>query len=165
MSKSRHLYRQETSAARLASVQGLYELEITEADFDTVFFEFLERRWHEYIIEHDEEKQVPRIVEADKDKFSQIIRDVQENINHIDGILLVSLEKDRDFKQLDILLKVILRAAVFELFFLTSVPARVVINEYVELAHAFYSGNEPYLVNGVLDKLGKSIRKEEFNES
>ncbi len=163
MSKSRRISRRETSAARLASVQGLYELEITKADLDKVFLEFLERRWKEFIIEHDDENHAPDLAEADKDKFSQIIRGVRENIKHIDRILYGSFEKDRNFKQLDVLLKVILRAAVFELFFLTSVPARVVINEYVELAHAFYSENEPYLVNGILDKIGKSVRQKELN--
>ena len=59
-------------------------------------------------------------------------------------------------------MRALLRAAAFEMFFLPSVPARVVINEYVDLAHAFYSENEPSLVNGVLDRIAKVVRQQEL---
>ena len=55
-----------------------------------------------------------------------------------------------------------LRAAIFELFFLASVPVRVIINEYVELARAFYSENEPSLVNGVLDAVARVVRRQDL---
>ena len=55
-----------------------------------------------------------------------------------------------------------LRAAAYEMFFLTKVPVRVVINEYVDLAHAFYAENEPSLVNGVLDRIAKVVRGQEL---
>jgi transcription antitermination protein NusB len=42
------------------------------------------------------------------------------------------------------------------------VPCRVVINEYVDLAHAFFEGEEPKVVNGILDKLGHEERPQEF---
>jgi N utilization substance protein B len=38
------------------------------------------------------------------------------------------------------------------------VPAPVVISEYVDVAKAFFAGEEPALVNGVLDSLAKTIR-------
>ena len=37
-------------------------------------------------------------------------------------------------------------------------PAAVIINEYVDLAHAFYGEGEPRFVNGVLDRLAGEIR-------
>jgi N utilization substance protein B len=40
----------------------------------------------------------------------------------------------------------------------------VVINEYVELAQAFYGGAEPGMVNGVLDKLARNLRPDEFDD-
>ncbi len=40
------------------------------------------------------------------------------------------------------------------------VPARVIISEYLDIAHAFFAGKEPGLVNGVLDRLARSIRSE-----
>jgi N utilization substance protein B len=38
----------------------------------------------------------------------------------------------------------------------------VVITEYVDLAHAFFEGEEPKVVNGILDKLGHEARPEDF---
>ena len=43
------------------------------------------------------------------------------------------------------------------------VPARVVINEYINVAHSFFSEEEPKVVNGVLDKLARRLRAAEFN--
>lgn len=51
------------------------------------------------------------------------------------------------------MLRALLRAGVWELG--EDVPARVVINEYLDVAHGFFSGDEARLVNGVLDALGK----------
>jgi N utilization substance protein B len=42
------------------------------------------------------------------------------------------------------------------------VPARVVINEYIEVAHAFFDDDEPKVVNGVLDRLARRLRPTEF---
>jgi N utilization substance protein B len=43
------------------------------------------------------------------------------------------------------------------------VPARVVINEYINVAHSFFAEDEPKVVNGVLDKLARRLRPAEFN--
>jgi N utilization substance protein B len=45
----------------------------------------------------------------------------------------------------------------------SDVPARVVMNEYVEIAHAFFSGKEPGMVNGVLDHVARSLREAELS--
>ena len=42
-------------------------------------------------------------------------------------------------------------------------PARVIINEYVNVAHAFFSEDEPHVVNGILDRLAKRLRVAEFD--
>ena len=38
----------------------------------------------------------------------------------------------------------------------------MVISEYVDLAHAFFEGEEPKVVNGILDNLGHEERPQEF---
>jgi N utilization substance protein B len=52
----------------------------------------------------------------------------------------------------------ILRTGTYELKFRPDVPTAVIVNEYVDIAHAFFAGSEPGFVNGILDKLGKKIR-------
>jgi N utilization substance protein B len=60
--------------------------------------------------------------------------------------------------RLEVLLRAILRAGAYELLEMPDVPGRVVISEYLELAHAFYAGKEPPLVNAVLDQLATRLR-------
>ena len=45
------------------------------------------------------------------------------------------------------------------------VPAKVVIDEYVEIAHAFFESDEPSFVNAILDKLARRKRAVEFGET
>ena len=46
-----------------------------------------------------------------------------------------------------------MRAGVYELQAREKTPARVIITEYVDVAHAFYDGQEPGMVNGMLDRI------------
>ena len=50
------------------------------------------------------------------------------------------------------------RAGSYELMFMDRVPARVALNEYVELAHAFFDGEESGFINGVLNQLARAKR-------
>ena len=67
--------------------------------------------------------------------------------------------------RLESVMRAIMRAAGFEMLAKGEVPARVVINEYVDLTHAFFEGKEPGFVNGVLDKIARTLRPEEFPAS
>ncbi|MEE2999207.1 MAG: transcription antitermination factor NusB [Pseudomonadota bacterium] len=151
-----------SSAARLAAAQGLYEIEITGATSDAILLDFIEKRWQGASLYNSENGQGIELAEADKNKFSEIINGVRKNSRKIDNILATALKNDRNIENLDVLMRAVLRAAVFELFFLASVPVRVIINEYVDLARAFYSENEPSLVNGVLDAVAKVVRQKEL---
>ena len=59
-------------------------------------------------------------------------------------------------------MRVLLRAGAYELSERPAVPARVVISEYLAVADAFFSAKEPALVNGVLDRIGRALRPEDF---
>jgi N utilization substance protein B len=62
----------------------------------------------------------------------------------------------------DSILRAILRCAVFELVALRDVPAKVVIDEYVAVANAFFGADEPGFVNAALDNIARSKRAAEF---
>jgi N utilization substance protein B len=62
----------------------------------------------------------------------------------------------------DSILRAILRAGVAEILDRDDVPARVAINEYVNVAHFFFDEDEPRVVNGVLDKIARKMRAAEF---
>ena len=144
-----------TSVARLTAAQGLYEIEITGASLDTILLDFLARRWHN---PDPDEPELGELAEPDKKKFGEIVGGVIENKSQIDEILTGALTEGHSLDKLDVLLRSVLRAAAFEMFFLPKVPVRVIIKEYVDLTHAFYTENEPSLVNGVLDHIAKVMR-------
>ena len=55
-------------------------------------------------------------------------------------------------------MRAILLAGAYELMHRRDVPPRVAINEYVEIAHAFYDQGEPTFVNSVLDRVARQER-------
>src|SRR3546814_16188540 len=80
-------------------------------------------------------------------------------------MLAAVLDEDWTIERIELLLHVLLRAAVFELSNRLEVPARVAISEYVDLAGAFYDGREIAFVNGLLDRLAHVLRAAEFGGS
>jgi N utilization substance protein B len=146
-----------TSAARLAAVQGLYEIEIAGASFDSVLMDHMHDRWSG-LQGHTSGD------DLDRKKFADLVRGVTVSKARYDRMIEETLEKGRKTEGLDVLLLSILRAAVHELFAEPKVPARVVIDEYMTIAHAFYADNEPALVNGVLNRIAHVLRAAELGE-
>ena len=65
----------------------------------------------------------------------------------------------RPLEEVDMVDKAILRLATYELTRREDVPPRVVINEAIELAKAFAADDSHKFVNGVLDKVIKTLPK------
>jgi N utilization substance protein B len=65
-------------------------------------------------------------------------------------------------KRIDSILRAILRAGAFELMERPDVPARVAITEYINVAHDFFTEDEPRVVNGVLDAIARQLRPEQL---
>ena len=144
------------SVARLAAVQALYQLELNrEADPEAVVNEFTRHRLgHE--IDGD------RYGEADPALFSDIVRGVKADLNRLDAAISEVLTEEWPLPRFDAVLRAILRAGAYELVHRRDVPPRVSINEYATIGHAFFSGKEPGLTNGGLDKLGRTLRSSEM---
>lgn len=143
------------SAARLGAVQALYQMDIAGTDVGEVLAQFSSRSVGE---DFDE----GQCGEADYRFLKQIVDGaVREQLN-LDPAIDELLEKDWPLTRLDATVRAILRAGAFEIMFLDHVPARVTINEYVDVAHAFFGPEEPRFVNGVLDRLAHEKRKAEF---
>ena len=138
------------SVSRLAVVQGLYQMDMARTDLNDVIDEFVLYRFGEQA-RFD-------FADADTGFFGDLLRGVVAHQREIDPMLDGQLAKGWRLTRIDSILRAILRAGTFELMKRTDVPAAVVINEYVEVAHAFFAGEEPKVVNGVLDALGKKLR-------
>lgn len=145
------------SAARLAAVQALYQMDLAGATVDRVITEFVQHRIGK---EQDGDEFVP----ADAQTFTEIVRGATSRKTDIDGILSGALEAGHSFERLEHLLRAILRAGCFELLAHDHVHPRIIISDYINVAHAFYAGREPGLVNGVLDRVGRNLRASELAE-
>ena len=75
------------------------------------------------------------------------------------------LSADWRLSRIDSILRAILRAGAFELIAMKDVPAKVVIDEYLDVSHAFFCGDEPSFINAALDKLAHRKRAAEFGET
>jgi N utilization substance protein B len=142
------------SAARLAAVQALYQMDLTQRDLNEVLEEFVTHRF--------EQEAVKDYEGADHAFFRDTVSGVVHRQAEIDKEIGSHLAEGWRLSRIDSILRAILRSGVYELIARPDVPARAVINEYVEIAHDFFSGEEPGVVNGVLDKVARAKRPGEF---
>ena len=146
------------SAARLAAVQALYQMDIAGTDVNDVVAEFCEHRL-------GNPEDLSCCEDADLAFFSCIVKGVVAEQREIDPMLHVQLAEGWKLSRIDSILRAILRSAAFELLRRPDVPAKVVINEYVDVAHAFFEEDEPKVVNGILEALAHASREKEFQNS
>jgi len=140
------------SAARLAAVQALYQLEVADGSApEAVAQEFLDHRLGQEI-------EGARYAKADRDFFRDLVIGASADRPTLDGYIAHALVKEWPLDRLETIVRAILRAGVYELRHRLDVPTNTIINEYVDVAHAFYQDDAPRFVNGVLDRLAKEIR-------
>jgi len=143
------------SAARLAAVQALYQMEISGTSSDTVIGEFVQHRI-------GQELDGERFVTAEPQLFADIVRGTTARRLDVDQLLNGSLSGQWALDRMELLLRVTLRAAVWELLAKPDVAPHIVINDYIDIARAFFGGKEPGMVNGVLDRLARTLRPAEM---
>jgi N utilization substance protein B len=153
----------DRSSARLVAIQALYEIDMTGVDASPVLDEFLRQRWKSALAMATEgEKKLPEMAPPDGALLAELVRGVVEKCAELDGIIGPSLSEEWTIERLEVILRAILRAGTLELLTMGKIPARVIINEYVNVAKAFFDDNKPSLVNGVLDKIARTLRAAEF---
>ena len=147
----------ERSAARLAAVQALYQMDLSGKSVVDALAEF-EAFWIGREVEGIEFKP------SDVEFFRNVISGVVQNQRAIDVKIDKALDEGWPLRRVEAVLRAILRAGGYELMFRKDVPARVVITEYVDVTHGFYGEDEPGLVNAVLDTLTRDVRPGELEK-
>lgn len=142
-------------AARLAAVQALYQMDIAGAGINDIFAEF-ESHWLGNEVEGDE------YLPAEAAFFRDVVSGVVRDQGKIDPMLDEALTRGWPLKRIEAILRATLRAGAYELGHRKDVPARVVIKEYVDVAHAFVEADEAGMVNAVLDQIARQFRTDEF---
>ena len=151
------------SAARLAAVQALYQMQLSGGTAEEAIAQFTAGRGASPV--SDEEGGDTALPPLEPGLFGAIVRGVTAQRTRLDEMIGDALTTDWTVERLQILMRLILEAGVFELIERADVPPRVAINEYVNLAHAFFDGAEPGLINGVLDAIAKSYRGDEMSRA
>lgn len=141
--------------SRFAAVQALYQMELADADAETVLREFLDFRFSREPAEYHEPDHV---------FFGDLVRGVPHHQVEIDRAIAKCLAEGWRLSRVDSILRAILRLATYELVARRDVPAKVVIDEYMEIAHSFFNNDEPGFVNAALDKIAHRKRAPEFGE-
>jgi transcription antitermination protein NusB len=145
------------SAARLAAVQALYQMEIAGTSLPDIVAEF-ESHWLGRDVEGDS------YPEAEAAYFRDVVGGVLREQRELDPMVDEALAKGWPLKRVEAVLRAVLRAGAYELVHRSDVPARVVVNEYVDVAGAFLDRDETGMVNAVLDLLARRLREAEFQK-
>lgn len=144
------------SAARLAAVQALYQMDVAGTDAADVIAEFRDHRMKD-------ETDAAGCQQADAIFFADLVMGVVREQRRIDPMLNARLAAGWRLSRIDSILRAILRSAAYEILFRADVPAKVIINEYVDVGHAFFEGDEPGVVNAILDALARAQRGHELH--
>ena len=139
------------STARLAAVQALYQKQMEGTKLAKLLDEFHQHRLGAEIED-------VKFADAEVDFFDDIVTGTLARQEEIDPLLEARLAKGWSLARLDKAMLQILRAGTYELLARTDVPVKAVINEYVDVAHAFFEEREAKFVNGILDNLAKEVR-------
>jgi len=148
------------TGARLAAVQALFQSEQAGENAESVIDQFLRHRLGER--DDGATYEDGRVPDVDVMLFERIVRGAVAEQERIDSMVIAALPKEWPFARLDPVLRAVLRAGGAELAMGNSPPAKVIINEYLDVAHGFFTGDEPRMANGMLDHLARALRAAEF---
>lgn len=144
------------SVARLAAVQALYQMEQSGSGVEAVIREFSDHRFDADI---DADREGERLATADEAFFGDLVRGVVSRQGEVDHAVTKRLAQGWKLKRLDATVRALLRAGAFELIARPETPTEVAIDEYVEIAKAFFdSPTEPGFVNAALDGVARDVR-------
>ena len=128
--------------AREIALQTLYADEISHEGWEKAFRETIARRR----ASDDAERYAERLVKS-----------VAEQRDELDALIASRLQNWR-LERVSKVDLIILRIALVELLNSPDVPTNVIINEAIEIAHRFSTGDAGRFVNGILDALAREVR-------
>jgi N utilization substance protein B len=149
------------TAARVGAVQALFQAEQAAENPEAVIEQFVRHRLGELPGSGGFED--GRVPDAHAKLFGRIVRMAVERQDELDRLLSEALPAEWPLGRLDPVLRALLRAAGAELAMRDGPPVAVVINEYMDVAHGFFIGDEPKMANGLMDRLAHALRPREFN--
>jgi N utilization substance protein B len=145
-------------AARLAAVQALYQMDVASTPLHEILAQF-ESHWIGREVEGEQ------YLPAEAAFFRDVVSGVVSEQRKLDPLIDAALAQKWPLKRIDTILRAVLRAGAYELERRSDIPARVIVSEYVDVAHAFVDKDETGMVNAVLDQLARRLRAAEFDRA
>ena len=144
------------STTRLYAIQALFQMEQLGLSTNEVVEEFVVHRF-------GEEYEEGQLSDGDEALFKSIVESAVNYQAYIDQLTDRALVKKWPIARIDPTLRSLFRAAAAEITQIKT-PPKIVITEYVALAHAFFTdGKEPNFVNAVLDHMAREACPTEFS--
>lgn len=140
------------TTSRLAAVQALYQMQMTDRPASLIVEEFVTHRLTEL-------EDTTSFGLADEELFRELTLGAAEEREAVDAIISDTLVEGWSIDRLESTLLAILRVGAHELLNHGRTPTAVVISEYVDVTHAFYDDTAAGLVNGVLDRVAQVVRE------
>lgn len=154
----------QRSRARLMAVQALYQMDIAQTDLNEILAEFTSTTLEEDDGRLKVEGEPARVAPFDGKFFEDLTRGVVAEQRDVDPLIQTHLADGWRLARIDSTMRAILRSGAYEIVARDDVPMRVVISEYLDIAHAFFDGEEPKVVNAVLDRLARERRAREVEK-
>ena len=149
------------TSARLAAVQANYMIAVGQLPVDEVIDDFVQGKVGRFAIDNRENENEEKLVELgpiDTEYFEKMVRGAQTHKEDLEKSLNKFLRDDWSYDRMDSLMQALLLNAVYELSATMNIDAKILIQEYVDLAYAFFNKTEPRMVNALLDQIAKEIR-------
>ena len=149
------------SGARLAAVQANYMIALGQLPVDEVIEDFVQGKVGRFAIEDNGEDQenMVELGPIDTEYFEKLVRGTQAHKEELEKSLNHYLHGEWSYDRMNGTMQALLLSAVYELSATTDVDTKILIQEYVDLAYAFFSKNEPKMVNALLDQIAHTIRE------
>ncbi|MBP5214989.1 MAG: transcription antitermination factor NusB [Alphaproteobacteria bacterium] len=149
------------SGARLAAVQANYMIALGQLPVDEVIEDFVSGKVGRFAIDNSANEDEEKFVELgpiDTEYFEKLVRGAQSRKEDLEKSLNTFLHGEWSYERMNGIMQALLLSAVYEISSTTDVDVKVLIQEYVDLAYAFFSKNEPKMVNALLDQIAHSLR-------
>jgi len=140
------------TTSRLAAVQALYQMQMTDKPAFLIVEEFVAHRLTEL-------EDTTSFGLADEELFRELTLGAAKERENVDAIISDTLVEGWAIERLESTLLAILQVGAHELLNHGRTPTAVVISEYVDVTHAFYDETAVGLVNGVLDRIAQVVRE------
>lgn len=151
---------QKYTNARLLAVQAVYAKEFSDESWDKIASRCVLGEMGGQVIQEGiaGRESFVELPPADASLFTKLLKSYEEQEEDINAVIRNNLGEKLDYDRLELLLKCILRVGIAEFYVNPTLDTPIIVNEYVDMTRAFFSGNEARIVNALLDKFSKVMR-------